>query len=226
MKVTKQGCEVMNDVKRDFDYYQRTIEGMYRGYYLKRIGITSVVLAIILIYSVIMRESLLLNGILLVLLFVLLGYYLYQLMQFKQIYQKFETELIASQQIEKIEEDEFSYNVLSNSEAKFKINKNGARNLPAENKQYTLLVGFAKGMIVRQPLVIVYYDILDLKYEEKYRLKRNGYSRVPRFLRRYTWSNLKTSTGNLFRFFLSNIFMLYLLYRLIRYVWALIRMWM
>ena len=76
----------------------------------------------------------------------------------------------------------------------------------------------------REPLQIVYYDMLDLTYEEKFRLKRNGYSSVPRFLRRFTLSNLKASAGNAVSFILGNIFLLFILFRLLRYLWSFLRM--
>ena len=60
---------------------------------------------------------------------------------------------------------------------KVRINKKGVRNLPS-NKQtvHVMTVGFSKAFFSREPLQIVYYDMLDLTYEEKFRLKRNGYS--------------------------------------------------
>ena len=60
--------------------------------------------------------------------------------------------------------------------------------------------------------------MLDITYEEKYRLKRNGYSSIPRFLGRFSIGNIKASIGNLFSFILGNIFALFLLFRLVSYV--------
>ncbi len=62
-----------------------------------------------------------------------------------------------------------------------------------------------------------------LTYEEKFRLSRNGYSSMPRFLRRFTLSNLKASAGNLVSFLLGNLFFLWILFRLVRYVIAMLQ---
>lgn len=110
------------------------------------------------------------------------------------------------------------------ADEKVRINKKGVRNLPSNNKQYTMMVGFSKTFFSREPLQIVYYDMLDLTYEESFRLKRNGYSSMPRFLRRFTLSNLKASAGNAVSFIFGNIFLLFILFRLLRYLWSFLRM--
>ena len=153
-----------------------------------------------------------------------LGVYLFlEKQKFPEIYQAFLAENQPEVQIHKIQEEEYSYNVIDDDE-KVRINKKGVRNLPSNNKQYTMMVGFSKAFFSREPLQIVYYDMLDLTYEESFRLKRNGYNSMPRFLRRFTLSNLKASAGNAVSFILGNIFLLFILFRLLRYLWTFLRM--
>lgn len=47
---------------------------------------------------------------------------------------------------------------------------------------------------------------------------------MPRFLRRFTFSNLKESIGNMGRFIVGNIFLLVILFRVIRYLWSFIQL--
>lgn len=207
----------------DFEYYERTIKIMYQNYYWKRIVICGVSLVIIMAYSGIFQDNLFLN-ILLMILIVGLGVYLFlEQQKFSQVYQAFLEENRPDVQIHKIEEEEYSYNVVDADE-KVRINKKGVRNLPSNNKQYTMMVGFSKMFFSREPLQIVYYDMLDLTYEESFRLKRNSYSSMPRFLRRFTLSNLKASAGNAVSFIFGNIFLLFILFRLLRYLWSFLRM--
>lgn len=213
----------MNFAASDFEYYERTIKIMYQNYYWKRIVICGVALLIIMAYSGIFQDNLLLN-ILLMLLIAGLGVYLFlEKQKFPEVYQAFLEENQPEAQIHKIQEEEYSYNVVDDDE-KVRINKNGVRNLPSNNKQYTMMVGFSKAFFSREPLQIVYYDMLDLTYEESFRLKRNGYSSMPRFLRRFTLSNLKASAGNAVSFIFGNIFILFILFRLLRYLWSFLRM--
>lgn len=216
----------MEFVAFDFSYYKRTMEGMYRSYYLKRIIIMAVGLLITVLYTVFFPESLLVNLLLIALFGAGLIFFIRQRMQFNELYDGFLKENEQEPQIQKIEEDEFTYNVLLDNGEKMKINKKGVRNLPSNNKELTLMVGFTKTLFSKQPFHVLYYNMYDLTYEEKYRLSRNRVSRVPRFLRPFTWRNLKSSSGNLFRLIIGNLFTLYLLYRLIRYVIDIIRTFM
>lgn len=214
----------MNFAASDFEYYERTIKIMYQNYYWKRITISGIALAIIMAYSAIFQDNLFLN-ILLIALIAGVGVYLFlEKQKFPEVYQAFLKENQPEVQIHKIQEEEYSYNVMDDE--KVRINKKGVRNLPSNNKQYTMMVGFAKAFFSREPLQIVYYDMLDLTYEEKFRLKRNGYNSMPRFLRRFTLGNLKASAGNAFSFILGNIFLLFILFRLLRYLWSFLRMFM
>ncbi|MBO0451100.1 MULTISPECIES: hypothetical protein [Enterococcus] len=213
----------MNFAASDFEYYERTIRIMYQNYYWKRIVICGAALIIIMAYSGIFQDNLFLN-ILLMLLIVGLGVYLFlEKQKFSEVYQAFLEENQPEVQIHKIQEEEYSYNVVDDDE-KVRINKKGVRNLPSNSKQYTLMVGFSKAFFSREPLQIVYYDMLDLTYEESFRLKRNGYNSMPRFLRRFTLSNLKASAGNAFSFIFGNIFLLFILFRLLRYLWSFLKM--
>lgn len=213
----------MNFAASDFEYYERTIKIMYQNYYWRRIVISGIALLIIIAYSGIFQENLFLN-ILLMVLIAGVGVYLFlEKQKFPEVYQAFLEENQPEVQIHKIQEEEYSYNVVDDDE-KVRINKNGVRNLPSNNKQYTMMVGFSKAFFSREPLQIVYYDMLDLTYEESFRLKRNGYSSMPRFLRRFTLSNLKASAGNAVSFIFGNIFILFILFRLLRYLWSFLRM--
>lgn len=214
----------MDFAQQDFDYYERTVGNMYRKFYTKRIVTVAIALVIIAGYSWLINEYLLLNGLLIVILLGLLVYLVLQRGKFPEIYQ----ELLAGNQpqvvIDQVQEDEYSYNIYREGEKIARVNKNGVRNLPSANKTYTLMAGFDKKFFSNQPLRLVYYDMLELTYEEKFRLSRGGYSSMPRFLRRFTWSNLKASAGNAVSFIIGNLFFLFILFRLIRYVISLIRM--
>lgn len=211
-------------IASDFDYYKRTIEGMYQNYYWKRIGISGFALLIIAGYTAVVRDNYLLNGILILLLAGVLIYLFQQRMKFAEVYDSFLQANSPEAVINKIEEDEYSYRVLDAKEGLIRVNKKGVRNLPSSNKQYTMMVGFSKAFFDKQPLEIVYYDVLDLTYEESFRLKRNGYSSMPRFLRRFTLGNIKASIGNMFSFIFGNIFILFIVFRLLRYVFSMLRM--
>ncbi|HIX70905.1 MAG TPA: hypothetical protein IAA27_09270 [Candidatus Enterococcus stercoravium] len=214
----------MDFAQQDFDYYERTVGNMYRKFYTKRIVTVAIALVIIAGYSWLINEHLLLNGLLIVILLGLLVYLVLQRGKFPDIYQ----ELLVGNQpqvvIDQVQEDEYSYNIYREGEKIARVNKNGVRNLPSANKTYTLMAGFDKKFFSNQPLRLVYYDMLELTYEEKFRLSRGGYSSMPRFLRRFTWSNLKASAGNAVSFIIGNLFFLFILFRLIRYVISLIRM--
>lgn len=210
--------------KQDFDYYERTVGNMYRSFYTKRIFMAAAALVIIGGYSWFSGDNLLLNGLLAAILAGLIVYLLLQRQKFPEIYQQWLKQNLPQAAIATVQEDEYSYNIFRNGEKVARINKKGVRNLPSTNKQYTLMAGFDKNFFSAQPLQLAYYDMLELTYEEKFRLSRGGYSRMPRFLRRFTWSNLKASAGNVLSFVLGNLFFLFILFRLIRYVIALLRM--
>jgi hypothetical protein len=196
---------------------------MYQNYYWKRLTISGVALAIILAYSAIFQDNLLLNVFLMALIAGIGVYLFLEKQKFSEVYQAFLEENQPEVTVHKIQEEEYSYNVMDDDE-KVRINKKGVRNLPSNNKQYTMMVGFSKNFFSREPLQIVYYDMLDLTYEEKFRLKRNGYSSMPRFLRRFSYGNLKASAGNAVSFIFGNLFLLFILFRLLRYVWSFLRM--
>ncbi|MDN6617821.1 MAG: hypothetical protein L0L25_13535, partial [Enterococcus sp.] len=189
----------------------------------KRLTISGVALAIILAYSAIFQDNLLLNVFLMALIAGIGVYLFLEKQKFSEVYQAFLEENQPEVTVHKIQEEEYSYNVMDDDE-KVRINKKGVRNLPSNNKQYTMMVGFSKTFFSREPLQIVYYDMLDLTYEEKFRLKRNGYSSMPRFLRRFSFGNLKASAGNAVSFIFGNLFLLFILFRLLRYVWSFLRM--
>ncbi|EOH85761.1 hypothetical protein ACTNBL_05665 [Enterococcus villorum] len=212
----------MNIVENDFAYYERSIKRMYQKHYWKRILVSLIVLVIIMAYSSVFRERLLFNLLLMVLI-VGLSIYLYlEKQKFPEIYQRYLNENRPEAKIVKIQEDEYSYSVIGDKN--IRINKKGVRNFPSNNKKYTMMVGFSKSFFSLDPLQIVYYDMLELTYEEKFRLKRNGYHSIPRFLRRFTLSNLKTSVGNVWHFIAGNIFVLIILFRVLRYLWSFIQL--
>ena len=208
----------------DFDYYERTVSIMYHKYFTKRITIALVAALIIALYTGVVREHFLLNGLLIAILVAIGVYYIHQARRFPEVYRQLLAENQPDVQIRSVVEDEYSYNIYEAQKLVARINKAGVRNLPSQNKQYTLMVGFDKRFFAQDPLKMTYYDMLDLTYEEKFRLSRGGYSNMPRFLRRFTWRNLKASAGNAVSFLLSNLFFLFILYRLIRYVIAMLRM--
>ncbi|MGX7131118.1 hypothetical protein [Enterococcus songbeiensis] len=213
----------MDFVKEDFDYYRRSIQLMYQGYYRLRLSLLAVCGLLLAVYSAITRDSLLINGFLLLILIALFVYLVLQSRKFDEIYDAF---LRKNQpaQIYQLVEDEYSYTAKETGQGEVHIKKAKVRNFPSRNKQFTLMVGFEKAFFSSQPLQMVYYDMLELTYEESFRLKRNGYSRFPRFLRRFSLANIKGSITDLFRFIFGNIFLLFLVYRLIRYLLALLRM--
>ena len=213
----------MTTAQNDFEYYRRTIQQLYDRYYLKRITLGVAAFAIIAGYTFFIRDTWGLNLFLLVVIGAVTSYWFVQRQKFPEVYQAFLVENEPQLVIRSVEEAEYTYNIKTASQL-IRIAKKGARNLPSQNKQYTLLVGFAKNQFARQPLQIVYYDLVALTYEEKFRLSRNGYQRVPKFLRRFTWSNLKNSAGNAASLIFGNLFLLFILYRLIRYIIAFLRM--
>lgn len=215
-----------NFVAEDFDYYKRTIEIMYQKYYNKRIIMVVAALVIIGAYTAFFQEFMLLNGLMILVLIGVLVFLMGQRGKFSEIYEEFLQANQPAARIDQIEEDEYSYNILDDQGEKVSINKNGVRNLPSKNKQYTMMVGFEKTFFAKQPLQIIYYDMLDITYEEKFRLKRNGYNSMPRFLRRFSLGNIKASIGNLFSFIFGNIFILFIVFRLLRYIISMLRSFM
>lgn len=215
-----------NFVAEDFDYYKRTIEIMYQKYYNKRIIMVVAALVIIGAYTAFFQEFMLLNGLMILVLIGVLVFLMGQRGKFSEIYEEFLQANQPAAKIDQIEEDEYSYNILDDQGEKVSINKNGVRNLPSNNKQYTMMVGFEKTFFAKQPLQIIYYDMLDITYEEKFRLKRNGYNSMPRFLRRFSLGNIKASIGNLFSFIFGNIFILFIVFRLLRYIISMLRSFM
>ncbi|EOH94717.1 hypothetical protein [Enterococcus pallens] len=215
-----------NFVAEDFDYYKRTIEIMYQKYYNKRIIMVVAALVIIGAYTAFFQEFMLLNGLMILVLIGVLVFLMGQRGKFSEIYEEFLQANQPAAKIDQIEEDEYSYNILDDQGEKVSINKNGVRNLPSKNKQYTMMVGFEKTFFAKQPLQIIYYDMLDITYEEKFRLKRNGYNSMPRFLRRFSLGNIKASIGNLFSFIFGNIFILFIVFRLLRYIISMLRSFM
>lgn len=209
--------------KFDFDYYKRSISLMYQKYYQRRLIASFIVLLVVAAYLIIMRESLVINGLIIIAVGALIVYLFLQLGKFEEIYAAYEKQN-KQMQVKQLIEDETSYLVNDQAEKKMRIKKNGMRNFPSNDKQYTMMVGFSKNFFSTDPLKIVYYDMLDIKYEEKYRLSRGGYSSTPRFLRRFTPSNLKRSFSNLGSNIIGNLFLLFIIYRLARYLWRFIRM--
>jgi len=214
----------MDFATADFDYYQRTIRNMYQKYYWKRISLCAAALLIIAAYSFFFEDHFLLNLLMIAILAGGLIYLIIQQRKFPEIYQAFLAKNQPEAEIVQIEETEYSYQVMDHD--KVAISKKNVRNLPSNNKRYTMMVGFSKAFFANEPLQIVYYDILELTYEEKFRLKRNGYSSMPRFLRRFTWGNLKASAGNTVSFIFGNLFLLFILFRLLRYLWSFLQMFL
>lgn len=213
----------MEYVELDFSYYKRTMEGMYHSYYLKRIILMAVPLPILSIYTLFYPDSLGMNFLLILLFGAGLIFFIKQRLAFNQLYEQFLSENQANVQIKKIEEDEFTYNALVDDREKVRINKQGSRNLPSNNRDLTLLVGFTKTLFTKQPFHVLYYNMLELTYSTDYRLKMNKVSRVPRFLRPFMWRNIKASSTNLLRLILANLFVVYMLFRLITYLIDILR---
>ena len=148
----------MNFAASDFDYYERTIKVMYQNYYWKRLMVSGIALVIIIAYSSIFQDNLFLNILLMGILACAMVYLFLEKQKFSEVYQAFLAENQPEVQIHKIQEEEYSYNVIDAE--KVRINKKGVRNLPSNNKQYTMMVGFSKAFFSREPLQIVYYDDL------------------------------------------------------------------
>lgn len=214
----KEDGGTMTFVTEDFAYYKRSIQLMYQRYYQKRLLAVGISSGIIFLYLLLMKEAIFLNILLLTVLIGAFIYLSYRLQQFPTIYENFIKENNPPR-IFQVTEEEYSF-VVENGKTGYRLNKKGLRNFPSKNQQYTLMAGFAKNFFTKEPLILIYYDLLELKYEEKFRLKKGGYQAVPRFLRGFTPSNLKATFGNFFNFVFSNLLILYIFYRLVRYLWA------
>lgn len=207
----------MEFVAHDFSYYQRTIQKMVRDYYIKRCGILLISFLLLGGFTYFYPEHLFVDVFALIVVAGLIGYLLYQWHSFPAFLDKRQQFLKEHFTEVAVEESEFAYTILENGQ-KFTVAKKNARNFPSNKQKYTFLVGFSKSWFSKQPVHFFYYDLLELKYEEKYRLKRSGYNRIPRFLRRFTWSNLKSTSSNAIGWLLTNLFVLYMLFRIVTYL--------
>lgn len=205
----------------DLIYYERTSQLMYERYYKKRLIILSTILLLLILASVILKEQLLINSLLGLILLAGIIYCGKKMQEFPEVYEKIKEH---SGEIVTVVEDEYSYLIYQNQEKIARINKANSRNLPSQGKKYTLLLGFDKNIFAKEPFHGYFYDILEVTLEENYRLHKNGYSSLPPFLRRFTWRNLKSTTGSLVSFIFSNLFFLYILYRLVRYLISFLQM--
>lgn len=155
----------MDFVKADFSYCARTIERMYKKYYFKRLIVAGILLVVSAIYTFSIEIILLLNILLLFVLTLCMYYCIQKYLDFKNIYQQLLAQKLPEAAVQQIEEDEHM------------------RNLPSNNKQLTMMVGFSKMLAAKMPLQMEYYDMPALTYEEKIRLRKNGYRQMPHFLR-------------------------------------------
>ena len=207
----------MNFVKEDFAYYRRSFELMYRSYFRRRMIALGVAILIILGYLFLLKESLLLNIILLGILLGMMAWLVSLSQKASEVVRAFEEENQVPQ-IHQLTEFEDHYAFPMNDGTTMRVKKNGNRNFPSNNKQYTLMAGYKKVFFVQQPLMIFYYDLLEMKYDEAYRLKRNRQNGFNRWSRYFSFRSFKGSIGNVFQFLLGNIFFLFIAYRLIRYL--------
>lgn len=65
--------------------------------------------------------------------------------------------------------------MIIDSNSPVKLTKKTARNLPSPTSDLTILIGFKKIFFAKQPFQIIYYNHLDLFYNESYRIKKTRY---------------------------------------------------
>lgn len=208
----------MDTAEKDFDYYKDTMKKMYQSYFWKRIIIILLVFLLLFISTMTISEGRTVNILLLFGLFILILYLFKSMNNFQEILESSLKMNRPKLNVKKIQESEYTYNIITEGLQTVNINKKGVRNLPSNDKKYTLMVGFTKGFFSNNPFNIIYYDILEITYEEKFRLKRNGYNKIaklPRFLRRFTFKNLLSSSRNLISFIIGNIFVIYIIIQII-----------
>lgn len=213
----------MNFVKDDFAYYRRSFEQMYRSYFQRRMIVVGIALLIICAYLALIQEGFLLNLFLIAVLLVLFSWLYLRWQEVDQIIAEFEQEN-SEPIIYQIVEFEDYYAAKNKNGQQVRIKKNGNRNFPSANKTYTLMAGFKKAFFPKQPLFIFYYDMLENTYDEAYRIRRNGQTTFSKWSRYFSFRSFRASIGNGFRFILGNLFFLFLIYRLIRYLISLLRM--
>ena len=208
----------MSTTERDLDYYKNTIKKMYQHYFWKRIILVSLAFLLLSISTVTFSKGRVFNILLLGVLFVFILYLFKSMNNFQEVLDVFLKENTPNLVIKKMQESEYTYNIIMENAQTIGVNKKDVRNLPSNDKKYTLMVGFTKGFFVKNPCNINYYDILEITYEEKFRLKRNGYnklSKVPRFLRKFTFQNMLSSSKHLISFIVGNIFAIYIIIQLV-----------
>lgn len=162
-------------VKEDFKYYERTIERVYSSYYKKRLTVATMVLIITAGYALMDKERVFLNIVVIGLVLAYILFLLNQKNKFDEIYAFSLRAIELEKKVDRLIEDEYCYNVVENDGEVLSISKSGVRNLPSCNKQLTLLVGFEKKIFCKKSFHLIYYDMLDITYEEKFRLKQNGH---------------------------------------------------
>lgn len=207
----------MDTAQQDFTYYHRSLIQMYQVYYRRRLyGIATAIL-IIIGYSLLFREGLIINGLLLILLLAIAGW----------LYKRFgeAEEVIAAHlsqnsppKVRQLTEFEDVYGFDPGDGSVLYIKKRSNRNFPSQDKSLTLMAGYQKGYFLKQPFMILYYDMLETVLDEAYRLKRNRQNGYQRWSGFFNFRRIKSSIGNGFRLVFGNLILLFIAYRLVRYL--------
>lgn len=207
----------MNTAEQDFTYYKRSLIQMYQVYFRRRILVIATAMLIIIGYLLLMQEGYLINGLLLVLLSALEGWLFKRYQAADQVIDMYLKDNTPPKVLQLTEfEDVYAFEQEDGTIGRIK--KRGNRNFPSNDKRLTLMAGYQKGYFLKQPFVLLYYDMLATKFDEAYRLKRNRQNGFQRWSHLFSFRSFRDSIGNGFRFLLGNLFFLFIIYRLIRYV--------
>lgn len=212
----------MDTAQQDFTYYHRSLIQMYQGYFRRRMILIAAAMLIIVGYLLLMQEGYIINGLLLLLL-VALAVWLFK--RYNEATYVIADYLKANTppRVVQLTEYEDVYAFEQGDGTIGRIKKSGNRNFPSNDKALTLMAGYQKGYFLKQPFILLYYDMLEIKYDEAYRLKRNRQNGFHRWSNLFSFRSFRESIGNGFRFILGNLFFLFIIYRLIRYVIQMLR---
>lgn len=155
-------------INKDFSYHYRTVKKMYQDYYFKW-GIILIFLLLIECISVFFYlGNRMVDGLLIIFLVVGLIIVVKKFLAFETYYE--EEKSRAS--LETFSEDERYY--YANDE-EMKIAKKKSRNLFSNVKGLTFFVG-VQTLKFKRPVVVCYYDLLDLTYTARYKAKGTNIS--------------------------------------------------
>lgn len=161
------------NVEQDFNYYQRTMKTIYITYYRKQIAIClGILLALCILFFILDKTIFILF--VFPIFFGVIFYYYSQSKNFDVIYHSFLAYHHKNFTVQKIKESEYYYLIID-SNSPVKLTKKTTRNLPSPTSDLTILIGFKKIFFAKQPFQIIYYNHLDLSYDESYRIKKTRY---------------------------------------------------